>query len=34
MKFYEFNEEEKRIDIFNERFYKIEDKFYRTSPQF
>ncbi len=30
MKFYEFNEDEKRIDIFNERFYKIGDKFYRN----
>ena len=30
MKFYEFNEDEKRVDIFNERFYKIGDKFYRN----
>jgi len=30
MKFYEFKEDEKRVDIFNERFYKIEDKFYRN----
>ena len=30
MRFYEFNEDEKRVDIFNERFYKIGDKFYRN----
>ena len=30
MKFYEFSEDEKRVDIFNERWYKIEDKFYRN----
>lgn len=30
MKFYEFNEDEKRVDIFNERYYKIGDKFYRN----
>ena len=30
MKFYKFDEDEKRIDIFNERFYKIGDKFYRN----
>ena len=30
MKFYEFSEDEKRVDIFNERFYKIGDKFYRN----
>ena len=30
MKFYEFREDEKRVDIFNERFYKIGDKFYRN----
>lgn len=30
MRFYEFHEDEKRIDIFNERWYKVEDKFYRN----
>ena len=30
MKFYEFREDEKRVDIYNERFYKIGDKFYRN----
>jgi len=30
VKFYEFSEDEKRVDIFNERFYKIGDKFYRN----
>lgn len=30
MKFYDFQEKENRIDIFDERFYKIGDKFYRN----
>jgi len=30
VRFYEFKEDEKRVDIFNERFYKIGDKFYRN----
>jgi len=30
LKFYEFKEDEKRVDIFNERFYKVGDKFYRN----
>jgi len=30
MKFYKIDEDQKRIDCFNERFYKIGDKFYRN----
>jgi len=30
MKFYEFKENENRIDIYNERWYKKGDKFYRN----
>jgi len=30
LKFYEFKEDEKKVDIFSERWYKIEDKFYRN----
>jgi hypothetical protein len=30
MKFYEFNETEKRLDVFNERWYPINGKWYRN----
>lgn len=30
MKFYSFNEETKRVDVFNERFYFIDNKWYRN----